>query len=370
MGSGHIGIILIIISVSLITIPAYAESNIVFVEVELNPLRNDEGNEWVRLFNPLEYSVDLSGWQIKSFSHKPQTLTLSETIGACDVIKIFFPGVFLDNEVELLVLYDNDGKVVDTTPRMRDQENNSWYTWVKPNPSCDPSKSQPRQELEFKISQEQKQESFDKLTEKKELEPPEPVGIGFYENKAYEFSFNAPTNWKFQENIDEAQVMIFPQGFSPLLNLDSPKVIVVFENLPESEVPRLNGQEILEFHTDTIRNELGGKLIESDVKDTPWGWEISTEFIYLEDLGFGSSLQLHTEQRAFHFKDREYYTVAYFATDDYYDAYHPVFEGVIDSLVIKGVVVPEFQEIALMVLGSSIVFVIVFARKFSKLTKI
>ncbi|MGQ0606490.1 MAG: PEFG-CTERM sorting domain-containing protein [Candidatus Nitrosotenuis sp.] len=37
----------------------------------------------------------------------------------------------------------------------------------------------------------------------------------------------------------------------------------------------------------------------------------------------------------------------------------------IDTLVIKGVAVPEFQEIVLMVLGSSIVLGIVFARKFT-----
>jgi len=39
---------------------------------------------------------------------------------------------------------------------------------------------------------------------------------------------------------------------------------------------------------------------------------------------------------------------------------------VIDTIVIKGVEVPEFQEITLMVLGGSIAFVIVFARKFTK----
>jgi len=64
------------------------------------------------------------------------------------------------------------------------------------------------------------------------------------------------------------------------------------------------------------------------------------------------------------------YLVSYGTIESYFDSYHPVFEGVIDSLVIKGVVVPEFQEIALMVLGSSIAFVIIFARKFTKFNKI
>jgi len=52
------------------------------------------------------------------------------------------------------------------------------------------------------------------------------------------------------------------------------------------------------------------------------------------------------------------------AHENYYDHYRPVFDHAIDTLVIKGVVVPEFQEIAIMVLASSIFLVVVFARKF------
>jgi len=339
-----IGVLVAICLIPLFIVPAFAESEVVIFQVD--PFPDDEEYGWVRLYNPSDNSINLSGWEI-STTKNLKTYTLSGNIKACDFKKIIIPESQFDDDFEFnyygsVVLYDNNGEIVDLTPSID-------YGWINPDVSLSCYKP-----------------------ETQEQEPllhgdPEPVGIGFYENKAYEFSFQAPTDWNYQENIGEAQVMIYPKGFSPLLNLDSPKVIVVFENLAESEVPRLNGQEILEYHTDTIRNELGGKLINSDVKDTPWGWEISTEFIYLEDLGFGSSLQLHTEQRAFHFKDREYYTVAYFATDDYYDAYYPVFEGVIDSLVIKGVVVPEFQEIAIMVLASSIILVVVFARKFTSI---
>jgi len=305
-------------------------SNIVIYEVEPNPIGADEGKEWVRLFNPSDNPVDMIGWSITSSHGIRTTYFFTSNIEACDFLTIVFPRELIDNEEESLVLRDNDNKVVDVTPNLGNAY--SGYTWKNSN-------------IDFDCNQ----------------------SIRFYENKAYEFSFNAPINWKFQENIGEVQVMIYPQRFNPSLYIDSPHVLVIFENLAESDVPRLNGQEILEYHTNIIKNEHGGKLINSDVKDTPWGWEISTEFFYLEDLGIGSSLQLHTEQKAFHFKDREYYTVAYFATDDYYDTYHPVFEGVINSLVIKGVVVPEFQEIALMVLGGSIVFAIVFTRKLSKL---
>jgi len=49
------------------------------------------------------------------------------------------------------------------------------------------------------------------------------------------------------------------------------------------------------------------------------------------------------------------------------DRYHSVYDHVIDTMVIKGVEVPEFQEIAIMVLASSIILVVVFARKFKVL---
>jgi len=323
----------------MITIPAYAESDVVIYEVE--PFDYDEENGWVKLFNPSDNPVSLSGWEIAT-TKDLKKYTLSGNIEACDFKKIILQRTFdIDFEfyyIGSVVLYDNNGEIVDYTPSIEFGWKNPIVSW-----DCTPP-----------------------LPVKQEPIVPEPVGMGFYENKAYEFSFNAPTNWKFQENIGEAQVIIYPPGFNPSLYVDSPQVLVIFENLAESEVPRLNGKEILEFHTNTIKNEHGGKIINSDVKDTPYGWEISTEFIYLQDLGLGSSLQLHTEQKAFHFKDREYYTVAYFATDDYYDVFHPVFEGMINSLVIKGVVVPEFQEIALVVLGGSIAFVIIFARKFTK----
>jgi len=323
----------------LITIPAFAQSDVVIFQVE--PFTIDP---WIRLYNPSDNSVDLSGWKISTTKGELITYPLSGTINACDFKKIILQSKFDDEygliEFGSLILYDNYGKIVQLTPNI------DYFGWINPDVSLACYKPETQEPIvQEPIVQE-------------------PVGMGFYENKAYEFSFQAPTDWNYQENIGEIQVMIYPKGFSPLLNIGSPKVIVIFENLAESEVPRLNGQEILEYHTNTIKNELGGKLINSDVKDTPWGWEISTEFIYLEDLGFGSSVQLHTEQKAFHFKDREYYTVAYFSTDDYYDTYHPVFEAAIDSLVIKGVAVPEFQEIALMVLASSIILVVVLARKF------
>jgi len=141
LGLGHVAIILFAISVSMISIPVYAASNIVILEVEPNPAGTDAGNEWVRLFNPSGSSVNLSGWKISSTHGNTNTYFLSEIIPACDDIKIIFSSQFIDNEDESLILYDNTGKVVDSTPIIYDTENDA-TTWKIPTPSCESIESE------------------------------------------------------------------------------------------------------------------------------------------------------------------------------------------------------------------------------------
>ncbi|MCH6586422.1 MAG: lamin tail domain-containing protein [Thaumarchaeota archaeon] len=142
MGLGHVAIILFAISVSMITIPAYAASNIVILEVEPNPAGTDAGNEWVRLFNPSGSSVNLSGWEIVSTHGAINSYFLSGNIPACNDIKIIFPSQFIDNEDESLILYDNTGRVVNSTPTIYDTSNDG-STWKITTPSCDSSQPEP-----------------------------------------------------------------------------------------------------------------------------------------------------------------------------------------------------------------------------------
>jgi len=195
---------------------------------------------------------------------------------------------------------------------------------------------------------------------------------GFYSNEIYDFSFEAPTDWKFIENMvtvngEPIQVAIFPSEFNPLLNTDSPQILIIFENLGQSKVSTMNDKTVANYYLEKFRNEIpGGKLISSEVDSKSWGWIFTQKFSFPMNFGLGSTTQFITEQKSFVFKDRESYIVAYFATQENYQRYYPVYENVLDTLVIKGVAVPEFQEIAMMILASSIVLVIVFARKFSK----
>jgi len=190
-----------------------------------------------------------------------------------------------------------------------------------------------------------------------------------YENELYEFYFEIPMNWKYLEDVqtpkgDILHVILYPEEFNILVNNDTPLIGVFLENIPESKVPSLNAQSLEEWVLDEVRTEIPDiSIVNSSSVSTSWGWIVTLDYRLIQ-----KNLELYGQDHVFVFKDRESYDVGYVAIEeDYFDSYKPVYDHVLDTMVIKGVVVPEFQEIALMVLGSSIVLIIVFARKFSKL---
>jgi len=127
-------IIAITMVLSLFIVPAYAE--IVIIEVESNPEGTDSGNEWARLFNSGKESVSLSGWGMNTTHGETKSYRLSGNISACDDKIIIFPGQFVDNENESLILYDDAGKVVDSTSKINDNANTN-LTWKTNTPKCE-----------------------------------------------------------------------------------------------------------------------------------------------------------------------------------------------------------------------------------------
>ena len=116
-----------------ITIPAYGD--IMIIEVEANPQGPDEGNEWAILFNSGDKRQSLSGWGIGS-TQGETSRDLSGIIGPCDQKKVFFSGEFVYDELESLYLYDQAGKVVDSTSIINDIANNT-STWKTEIPNCE-----------------------------------------------------------------------------------------------------------------------------------------------------------------------------------------------------------------------------------------
>jgi len=213
---------------------------------------------------------------------------------------------------------------------------------------------------------------------------------GLYSNELYDFSFEAPLDWRYQEDLvidaeNTFQVVMYPEEFS-LENVDessaglmdlqfammgfgfqleSPLIGVSFENISTSDVPSLNENNLKEYVLDALRTYLpNARILDSYVESKPWGWEVSILYTFVFPSGLGSGFPYVAHDITFFFKDREAYTLSYGAHEDYFDQYRPVHDHVLDTLVIKSVNVPEFQEIAMVVLAGSIVLVVVFARKF------
>jgi len=198
--------------------------------------------------------------------------------------------------------------------------------------------------------------------------------MGFYENELYDFSFDIPMDWYYYEDYtlpdgSTFQTLQYPEEFDPIYSVyDSPVIFVKFENIAESQMAVLNAKAIEKYELEQIRIALpNARILNYDVKSTSYGWESNVELVVSLNVPFVVRGEFQEEDKTFYFKNsREAYVVGYISPVEYFDPYYHVYENALDSLVIKGVVVPEFHEIALMVLGSSIVFVIVFARKLNK----
>lgn len=216
--------------------------------------------------------------------------------------------------------------------------------------------------------------------------------MGFYKNSRYDFSFEVPTSWRYQEGVSidgktTYQVLMYPSEFgldnanatsgANLLDLstafaglgfqiESPLIGVIFENIPNSKVSKLNANELKDYVLNNIReSEPSAKILDSNVKTESWGWEVSVLYTYDVKTGFGSGWPYVEQDISYFFKDRESYTVFYAAHENFYKHYRPIFDHTVDTLVIKGVVVPEFHEIAIIILAGSISIIVLFTKKFN-----
>jgi len=101
-----------------------ASPSIKINEVEANPDGTDSGNEWLELYNPNAFSVDLTGWKIidKDDSETP----LSGTISANSYLLIAEPtySLSLVNSGESLTLVDDGDIIIDQTPTLADNPAN------------------------------------------------------------------------------------------------------------------------------------------------------------------------------------------------------------------------------------------------------
>ena len=106
---------------------------VVINEVEANPAGADEGNEWVELYNPSGYAVDIGGWMLSTTHGSTVTLTIPEgtVIDSGQFLTFSYQGQWIDNEEERVLLVNSSFDEVDATPYQYDayNDNRSWQRY-------------------------------------------------------------------------------------------------------------------------------------------------------------------------------------------------------------------------------------------------
>jgi endonuclease YncB( thermonuclease family) len=100
-------------------------------EIELNPTGNDEGEEWIELYNPAEVDINTGNFEIRT-SSESATIKLppDAVIGAGKTYVIEVNQHMLSNTVESLILTDATGNIKDRTPSLVDRSDDD-RTWQR-----------------------------------------------------------------------------------------------------------------------------------------------------------------------------------------------------------------------------------------------
>jgi endonuclease YncB( thermonuclease family) len=106
-------------------------NDIMINEVELNPPGNDEGRQWVELYNPTKVDTNIGNFEIIT-SSKSSTIKLpsSAVIEAGKTYVVDVNQQILPHTIDSLILIDARGNVKDRTPSLVDRSDDS-RTWQR-----------------------------------------------------------------------------------------------------------------------------------------------------------------------------------------------------------------------------------------------
>ena len=129
--------ILLVFSILLfagILVPAYAQTseNVVINEVDINPPGDDSTtiSEWVELYNPTDFEIDIGGWKIASTTVLKKTMTIpsNTVIESGQFLTYSYQNVWFTDANESVELRDENNIIIDKTPAITDIQNDftSW----------------------------------------------------------------------------------------------------------------------------------------------------------------------------------------------------------------------------------------------------
>jgi hypothetical protein len=107
---------------------------VIINELELNPDGSDGGSEWVELYNLMDRPISLDDWIL--VNNDEEYFELSGIVDARSYSIVTFPGMWLDNSDEGLILYDPHSREIDRTPIFSDDSNDE-NTWSRSPNSID-----------------------------------------------------------------------------------------------------------------------------------------------------------------------------------------------------------------------------------------
>jgi hypothetical protein len=112
--------------------PSVTTSNPIMInEIELNPTGNDDGKEWIELYNPAEVDSHIGNYEIRTLS-KSETIKLPSdaVVEAGNVYMVELDHQMLSNTAESLILADATGNINDRTPFLVDRSDDE-RTWQR-----------------------------------------------------------------------------------------------------------------------------------------------------------------------------------------------------------------------------------------------
>lgn len=101
-------------------------------EYEANPARSDNNREWVEIYNPYDFAIDLSNMYIVDKDGNYRIIPFGSVVPAHGYFVFYIPGSLFNNNGDKAILRspNPDGIVYDETPLLIDTSNNQ-YTWQR-----------------------------------------------------------------------------------------------------------------------------------------------------------------------------------------------------------------------------------------------
>ncbi len=114
-----------------ITISSSSSPTILINEFESNPAGTDSGNEWVELYNPNSFAVNLTNWKLYDGLTSPSLIkNLSTTINANSYYVYELTATKLNNADEFVTLKDSSDNLIDETSTLAESTATS-KTWQR-----------------------------------------------------------------------------------------------------------------------------------------------------------------------------------------------------------------------------------------------